>query len=83
VVASDEVEPLAMAMATHIAAKSPIAVQTIKEAVLTLYDLPTQEAFAREAKLGQRAFTSDRAKETLAGFVRRGFLRRSRSGPVS
>ena len=45
---------------------------TIKEAALTLYDLPTQEAFAREAILGQRTFTSDRAKDALAGFARRG-----------
>ena len=81
VVASDQVEPVAMALATQIAAKSPIAVQTIKEAALTLYDLPIQEAFAREAVLGQRTFTSDRAKEALAGFARRGFLRRSR-GPA-
>ncbi len=71
VVASDQVEPVAMALAMHIAAKSPLAVQTIKEAALTLYDLPIQEAFAREAVLGQRTFTSDRAKEALASFARR------------
>jgi enoyl-CoA hydratase len=72
VVARDQVEPVAMALASQIAAKSPLAVQTIKEAALTLYDLPVQEAFAREAALGQRTFTSDRAKEALAGFARRG-----------
>jgi enoyl-CoA hydratase len=72
VVASDQVEPVAMTLARQIAAKSPLAVQTIKEAALTLYDLPTQEAFAREAILGQRTFTSDRAKQALAGFARRG-----------
>jgi enoyl-CoA hydratase len=72
VVASDQVEPVAMALARQIAAKSPLAVQTIKEAALTLYDLPAQEAFAREAVLGQRTFTSDRAKQALAGFARRG-----------
>lgn len=71
VVASDQVEPVAMALATHIAAKSPLAVQTIKEAALSLYDLPIQEAFAREAALGQRTFTSDYAKAALAGFARR------------
>jgi enoyl-CoA hydratase len=72
VVARDRVEPVAMALATQIASKSPLAVQTIKEAALTLYDLPAREAFAREAALGQRAFTSDPAKEALAGFARRG-----------
>ena len=68
VVPSDQVEPVAMALATTIAAKSPVAVQTIKEAALTLYDLPVEEAFAREAVLGQRTFTSDRAKQALARF---------------
>ena len=68
VVPSDRVEPVAMALASAIATKSPVAVQTIKEAALTLYDLPAQEAFAREAVLGQRTFTSDRAKQSLARF---------------
>lgn len=69
VVPSDQVEPLAMALAADIADKSPIAVQTIKEAALTLYDLPLAEAFAREAVLGQRSFTSDRAKQSLERFA--------------
>jgi enoyl-CoA hydratase len=72
VVATEQVEPVAMALAKQIAAKSPLAVQTIKEAALTLYDLTAQEAFAREAVLGQRTFTSDHAKKALAGFARRG-----------
>lgn len=71
VVASDQVEPVAFALATAIAEKSPIAVQTIKEAALTLYDLPSTDAFARETVLGQRTFTSDQAKETLARFAER------------
>ncbi|MHA4837836.1 enoyl-CoA hydratase/isomerase family protein [Sphingopyxis sp. MSC1_008] len=69
VVASDQVEPTALALAAEIADKSPLAVQTIKEAALTLYDLPTAEAFAREAILGQRTFTSDDAKQTLTRFT--------------
>jgi len=72
VVPSDEVEPVALDLASRIAAKSPVAVQTIKEAALTLYDLPSGEAFAREALLGQRTFTSVRAKQSLAEFARRG-----------
>lgn len=66
VVASDEVEKLAQEIAGQIAALSPTAIQTIKEAVLTLQDLPWQEAFAREAALGQRTFTSADAKRGLA-----------------
>jgi enoyl-CoA hydratase len=71
VVPSDQVESVAMTLATRIAEKSPLAVQTIKEAALTLYDLPADEAFAREAALGQRTFTSDLARESLARFARR------------
>jgi enoyl-CoA hydratase len=69
VVPDDRVETTAAALAAEIARKSPLAVQTIKEAALTLYDLPVAEAFAREAALGQRTFTSDQAKETLARFA--------------
>lgn len=71
VVVSDQVEPVAFELASAIAEKSPIAVQTIKEAALTLYDLPLKEAFAHEALLGQRTFMSDQAKETLARFAQR------------
>lgn len=68
VLPADQVEPAALALATAIAAKSPIAVQTIKEAALTLHDLPSEAAFANEALLGQRTFMSDRAKAGLARF---------------
>jgi enoyl-CoA hydratase len=68
VVPTGKVEELALAMAANIAAKSPLAVQTIKEAALTLYDLPIEEAFAREAQLGQRTFVSKDAKQALSGF---------------
>jgi enoyl-CoA hydratase len=68
VVPSVEVEPAAIELADAIASKSPLAVQTIKEAALTLYDLPSDEAFAREAALGQRTFTSEAAKASLARF---------------
>lgn len=69
VVASDRVESTAAALAAEIADRSPLAVQTIKEAALTLHDLPVDEAFAREAALGQRTFTSDDAKRALARFA--------------
>lgn len=69
VLPAGEVEPAAAALAASLAAKPPLAVQTIKEAALTLYDLPSEEAFAREAELGQRTFTSERAREALARFA--------------
>lgn len=68
VVAHDAVESTAQGMAEEIAAKSPLAVQTIKEAALTLYDLPLEEAFAREATMGQRTFVSEDAKQSLSAF---------------
>lgn len=71
VVPDAEVEPLALSTAHALADKSTVAVQAIKEAVATLYDLPVADAFAREAVLGQRTFTSDRARETLARFAAR------------
>jgi enoyl-CoA hydratase len=71
VVAAADVEAIAHETAERIASLSPIAVQTIKEAVLTLQDLPLAEAFAREAILGQRTFTSEDAKRGLAAFAAR------------
>src|SRR5690606_29894448 len=71
VVEPDQVAPLAQETAAHIASLSPTAIQTIKEAVLTLQDLPLREAFAQEARLGQRTFTSDDAKRGLEAFARR------------
>ncbi|MBO4227362.1 enoyl-CoA hydratase/isomerase family protein [Bradyrhizobium neotropicale] len=71
VVDADQVEPLAFEFAAKIAALSPIAIQTIKEAALTLQDLPLAEAFRQEAALGQRTFTSEEAKRGLAAFANR------------
>ena len=69
VVAADSVEPVAHEIAERIAAFSPTAIQTIKEAVATLRDLPIDNAFAREAVLGQRTFISQEAKSALAAFA--------------
>jgi enoyl-CoA hydratase len=66
-----EVEPAARELAERMAALSPSAVQTIKHAALTLQDLPYREAFAAEAKLGQRTFTSEDARRGLAAFATR------------
>jgi len=69
---ADAVEPAAQELAARIAALSPTAIQTIKQAVLTLQDLPYREAFAAEAELGQRTFTSEDARRGLAAFAARG-----------
>ncbi len=71
VVAPADLDRVAHETAQRIAALSPSAVQTIKEAVLTFQDLPWAEAFAREAILGQRTFTSDDARKGLAAFAAR------------
>lgn len=72
IVEADRVEPVAYEIAERIAGLSASAVQTIKEAALTLQHLPLGEAFHREAALGQRTFTSDDAKRGLAAFAERG-----------
>ncbi len=71
VVEADQVEPVAFELANKIAALSPTAIQTIKEAALTLQDLPLADAFHKEAALGQRTFTSEDAKRGLAAFANR------------
>ena len=71
IVDADQVETVAFELAEKIAALSPVAIQTIKEAALTLQDLPLAEAFRAEAALGQRTFTSDDAKRGLAAFAKR------------
>jgi enoyl-CoA hydratase len=69
---AEQVEALAFEIAGKIAALSPGAVQTIKEAALTLQDLPLAEAFRQEAALGQRTFTSEDARRGLAAFASKG-----------
>lgn len=71
VVDAEQVESVAFEFAEKIAALSPIAIQTIKEAALTLQDLPLADAFHKEAVLGQRTFTSADAKRGLAAFANR------------
>ncbi len=61
----------AQEIATLLAAHSPLATQAIKQAALTFGDMPMDEAFAREAELGQRTFTSARARQGLEAFARR------------
>jgi enoyl-CoA hydratase len=56
-------------LADRLARWSPTALKVIKQAVRELRDLPLQEAFRREAILGQVAFTSADAKRGLAAFA--------------
>ncbi len=71
VVAPEELESTALAYARAIARNGRVAVSVIKEAALTLGHLSLDEAFRREAMLGQRAFTSDEAKAGLRRFMLR------------
>jgi enoyl-CoA hydratase len=71
VVAPAELMPQTLALAERIKALSPSAIAVIKESVNRLIDLPEAEAFAEEARLGQRAFTSQDARKGLAAFARK------------
>lgn len=71
VVASSELDAVTRKMAQEIAVLSPTAIQTIKEAVLTLQDDTWEKAFAKESVLGQRTFTSEDARRGLAAFAAR------------
>lgn len=70
VVEPNQLIPAAMHLADKIARLSPSALALTKQAVRELADLPLDQAFHREAILGQRAFTSDDAKRGLAAFAR-------------
>lgn len=71
VVPRAELQEAALSYAHAIARNGAVAVSVIKEAVLTLGHLPFDEAFRRESRLGQRAFTCDEAREGLRRFVTR------------
>lgn len=71
VVPDDQLKDRAMEIARTLLTKSGTALETIKESVLQLLDLPTDQAFTVEAKLGQRAFTAPDAAEGLDAFATR------------
>jgi enoyl-CoA hydratase/carnithine racemase len=58
----------AMDYACRLASMPPLAIRTIKQAALTLPDLPLVDAFAAEARLSQRAFGSAETKAKLREF---------------
>ncbi|VXC25911.1 enoyl-CoA hydratase/isomerase family protein [Plantibacter sp. T3] len=71
VVPATELMDTAHEVADELLAKSRTAVATVKRAVRELSDLPLEQAFHREAVLGQEAFTSEDAREGLVAFAAR------------
>jgi enoyl-CoA hydratase/carnithine racemase len=69
VVPAAELAGAAQRIAEQLLTRSRTALATVKSAVRELSDLPLDEAFRREATLGQRAFTSDDAREGLTAFA--------------
>lgn len=68
VVEPEEVMDKAMEIAEKFLSLSTVAVQTAKEAVIKLREIPLEQAFETEAMLGYKAFTSSDAKEGLDAF---------------
>lgn len=69
VVAPEQLSETVTRLAERLVRLSPTALKVIKQSVRELSDLPLQEAFRREAVLGQVAFTSADAKRGLAAFA--------------
>lgn len=61
----------AYGVAEDLLSKSRTAIATVKSAVRVLADLPLEDAFHLEARLGQAAFASPDAREGLAAFGQR------------
>jgi len=59
----------AIALASDIASKSPIAVQMAKESVLKAYEMPLQEALFFERKNFYMLFATEDQKEGMSAFV--------------
>lgn len=69
VVAPELLSETATQLAERLVRLSPTALKVIKQSVRELSDLPLQDAFRREAALGQLAFTSADARRGLAAFA--------------
>lgn len=68
VVEPEKVMEKSMEIAKKFLSLSTIAVQTAKEAIVTLRDMPIDSAFPVEAMIGYKAFTNSDAKEGLRAF---------------
>ncbi len=71
IVERDQLEGEAMTVARTIAGNGALAVQRIKEAVWRQADMPLDEAYELESRLGEDVFRSDEAREGLAAFAER------------
>jgi enoyl-CoA hydratase/carnithine racemase len=71
VVPDAELRDAALELATAVLGRSRTAVATVIRAVRELSALPLDDAFRREAVLGQEAFASPDAREGLAAFAER------------
>ncbi|GAB3196061.1 crotonase/enoyl-CoA hydratase family protein [Nocardioides hungaricus] len=71
VVPHGQVVDAALELAHRLLSRSGTALEVIKSSVLRLSDMPAEAAFHAEALYGQRAFTSDDAREGLAAFAER------------
>jgi enoyl-CoA hydratase/carnithine racemase len=69
IVSAAELQGAALRVADQLLTRSWSALATVKRSVRELADLPLDDAFRREAELGQEAFTSDDAREGLAAFA--------------
>ncbi|SEK16154.1 MULTISPECIES: enoyl-CoA hydratase-related protein [unclassified Variovorax] len=69
VVADEEVEPHAVAIAARIAAMSPLAVQQIKDVVLRGMDMPLDAALTLETRALHLLFSTQDQKEGMAAFI--------------
>lgn len=68
VVEPEQLMSKAMELAHNFLRLSTTALQTAKEAVLKLRDMPLEQAFDVESMLGYKAFTSEDAREGLESF---------------
>lgn len=71
VVPATDLLEAALDRAHRLIARSGTALETIKEAVIRLGDLPQDQAFHSEALYGQKAFTSADSREGLSAFADR------------
>ncbi len=69
VVPHAELMPTAAAIAERICRNGPLAVRSIKRAVLEAYNRPWEEAFAIESKISRGVLASDDAKEGPRAFA--------------
>lgn len=71
VVPPADLQDAAWSIARDLLSRSATAIATVKRAVRELAELPIDEAFRREAIIGQEAFTSPDAREGLSAFAER------------